>query len=69
MFVPVRKKLSPVMAKAILLWLQQKKLDYYHKLEQEHIHLLLMQEVEQGLDDRDANRLLDVSALQEKYGR
>lgn len=46
-----------------------KKLDYYHRLEQEHIHLLLMQEVEQGLNDRDANRLLDVSVLQEKYGR
>lgn len=45
------------------------KLDYYHRLEQEHIHLLLMQEVVQGLDDCDANRLIDVSAMREKYCR
>ena len=26
-------------------------LDYYHRLEQEHIHLLLLEEAEKGLDD------------------
>lgn len=36
---------------------------------QEHIHLLLLQEVVQGLDDVEANRLLDISDLREKYSR
>jgi antitoxin (DNA-binding transcriptional repressor) of toxin-antitoxin stability system len=45
------------------------KLDYYHRLEQGHIHLLLAQEVQQGLNDMDANQLTDVSDFQKKYGR
>lgn len=45
------------------------KLDYYHRLEREHIHLLLMQEVEKGLDDYASRPLMDVTSLRKKYGR
>lgn len=40
------------------------RLDYYHQLERERIHLLLIDEVGQGLDDVAAGRVKDArSAL------
>mgnify|MGYP006196991207 CR=1 FL=1 len=35
------------------------RLDYYHRLEREHIHLLLLDEVEEGLADVKAGRTRD----------
>lgn len=35
------------------------RLDYYHSLEREHIHLLLADEVSKGLDDVAAGRVKD----------
>ena len=35
------------------------RLDYYHQLERERIHLLLIQEVSTGLDDVAAGRVKD----------
>ncbi len=35
------------------------RLDYYHKLERERIHLLLIDEVSKGLDDVAAGRVKD----------
>lgn len=35
------------------------RLDYYHQLEQEHIHLLLIDEAGKGLDDMAAGRVKD----------
>jgi antitoxin (DNA-binding transcriptional repressor) of toxin-antitoxin stability system len=35
------------------------RLDYYHRLEREHIHLLLVDEVVKGLDDIAAGRVGD----------
>ena len=41
------------------------RLDYYHRLEREHIHLLLIDEATKGLDDVAAGRARDArSALQ-----
>jgi hypothetical protein len=36
-----------------------KRLDYYHQLEREHIHLLLIDEAGKGLDDVAAGRVKD----------
>jgi prevent-host-death family protein len=36
-----------------------KRLDYYHRLESEHIHLLLIDEATKGLDDVAAGRVND----------
>ena len=42
-----------------------KRLDYYHRLERERLHLLLMDEVSKGLDDVAAGRVKDArSAVQ-----
>ncbi|MFC5474977.1 type II toxin-antitoxin system Phd/YefM family antitoxin [Paraherbaspirillum soli] len=41
------------------------RLDYYHQLEREHIHLLLIDDAGKGLDDVAAGRVKDArSALQ-----
>lgn len=39
-----------------------KRLDYYHRLERERIHLLLIDEVGKGLDDIGAGRVRDARA-------
>ena len=38
------------------------RLDYYHQLEHEHIHLLLIDEAGKGLDDIAAGRVKDASS-------
>ncbi|MGK2942463.1 MAG: type II toxin-antitoxin system Phd/YefM family antitoxin [Immundisolibacter sp.] len=35
------------------------RLDYYHRLEREHIHLLLLGEIDKGLADLEAGRTRD----------
>lgn len=37
-----------------------KRLEYYHRLERERIHLLLVDEIGKGLDDVAAGRMKDV---------
>ncbi len=39
------------------------RLDYYHKLERERIHLLLIDEVSMGLDDVAAGRVKDARSV------
>ncbi|MES2535228.1 MAG: type II toxin-antitoxin system Phd/YefM family antitoxin [Pseudomonadota bacterium] len=38
------------------------RLDYYHQLEREHIHLLLIADASKGLDDVAAGRVKDARA-------
>ena len=45
------------------------RLDHYHRLEREHIHLLLLSEAEKGLQDVAEGSVEDVSALRRRYGR
>ena len=45
------------------------RLAYYHRLEREHIHLLLLQDSERGLDDVAAGRVYDIEALRRRHGR
>lgn len=50
---------------AFIAIIDAKRLDYYHQLERERIHLLLIEEVSKGLDDVAAGRVQDArSALQ-----
>ncbi|XXU01949.1 type II toxin-antitoxin system Phd/YefM family antitoxin [Sorangium sp. So ce834] len=46
-----------------------RRLDHYHRLEREHVHLTLLDEAERGLDDLEAGRTLSVEELREKHGR
>ncbi len=45
------------------------RLDHYHRLEREHIHLGLLEEAEGGWADVEAGRVLSVAELRGKYKR
>ena len=45
------------------------RLDHYHRLEREHIHLSLLAEAAQGLDDVEAGRVISAAELRAQYGR
>jgi PHD/YefM family antitoxin component YafN of YafNO toxin-antitoxin module len=45
------------------------KLDYYHALEREHIHLLLLEEAIHGIEGVNAGRVLTLAKLKARYGR
>ena len=44
-----------------------RRLDYYHRLEREHVHLILLEEAARGLADVSAGRLMSVAELRGKY--
>jgi prevent-host-death family protein len=46
-----------------------RRLDHYHKLEREHIHLTLLDEASKGLADVDAGRTIGVREARAKYRR
>lgn len=46
-----------------------RRLDHYHRLEREHIHLTLLDEAERAWDDVEAGRVKPISALRKKYSR
>jgi prevent-host-death family protein len=45
------------------------RLDYYHQLEREHVHLTLLQEALRGIEDIGAGKVITVDKLKAKYGR
>jgi prevent-host-death family protein len=45
------------------------RLDYYHRLEREHIHLALLQEAINGLEDLKARRTLSLKEMKARHGR
>ncbi len=46
-----------------------KRLDHYHRLEREHIHLTLLEEALRGLDDLHTGHTLTLSQLKSRHGR
>jgi len=45
------------------------RLDYYHRLEREHVHITLLEEAVRGIEDVDAGRILTPKKLIARYGR
>ena len=45
------------------------RLDHYHRLEREHIHLVLLEEAVRGVDDVNAGRTMTLAKLKGRYGR
>jgi prevent-host-death family protein len=45
------------------------RLDHYHRLEREHIHLGLLEEAIRGLDVLTAGKTLSLRKLKSRYGR
>ena len=46
-----------------------RRLDHYHRLEREHLHLSLVDEAERALDDVEAGRTIEAAELRKKLGR
>jgi len=45
-----------------------KRLDYYHRLEREHIRLHLLQEAIKGIDDFEAGKTLTLAQMKSRHG-
>ena len=45
------------------------RLDYYHRLEREHVHLTLLEEAVRGVEDVNRGKLLTAAKLKARYGR
>lgn len=45
------------------------RLDYYHRLEREHVHIKLLEEAVRGLEDVNAGRVISAAKLKARYGR
>lgn len=45
------------------------RLDYYHRLEREHVHLTLLDEAGKGIDDVNGGWVLSLAKLKARYGR
>lgn len=45
------------------------RLDYYHRLEREHIHVELLEEAIKGATDLKARRTLSLAQLKSRHGR
>jgi len=44
-----------------------RRLDHYHRLEREQIHLLLLDEAAKGWEDVEAGRMLEAAQVRAKY--
>ena len=45
------------------------RLDHYHRLEREHIHLILLEEAVRGVEDVNAGSTITLAKLKARYGR
>jgi len=45
------------------------RLDHYHRLEREHIHLTLLDEAIRGLTDLEKDKTISLSKLKSRHGR
>ena len=45
------------------------RLDYYHRLEREHVHLTLIEDAIRGVEEVNKGKLLTAAKLKARYGR
>ncbi|MDP2804371.1 MAG: type II toxin-antitoxin system Phd/YefM family antitoxin [Gallionellaceae bacterium] len=57
------EKLITKNGESYVAMIDPQRLDHYHRLERARIHLLLIEEVEKGLDDVEAGRTKDARAV------
>jgi antitoxin (DNA-binding transcriptional repressor) of toxin-antitoxin stability system len=62
-----REKLITRNGESYVALIDARRLDHYHRLEREHLHLTLIDEATRGLDDVAAGRTLGVAELQARY--
>ena len=62
-------KMTPDQDRGVAALIDARRLDYYHRLERENIHLTLLEDVARGWDDVESGDLLSVAELKSRYGR
>lgn len=64
-----REKIITKNGESCAALIDAERLDHYHRLEREHIHLNLLQEALQGLDDLESGKTLSLAQLKSRHGR
>ncbi|MGH8541686.1 MAG: prevent-host-death protein [Stenotrophobium sp.] len=64
-----QEKLITKNGESYVALIDARRLDHYHRLEREHIHLNLLEEAVRGLEDVAAGRVTSVGSLKRKYRR
>ena len=62
-----REKVITRNGESYIALVDARRLDHYHQLEREHIHMTLLDEAGRGLEDLEAGRTLSVRKLRAKY--
>jgi PHD/YefM family antitoxin component YafN of YafNO toxin-antitoxin module len=62
-----REKLITRNGESYVALIDARRLDHYHRLEREHIHLTLIEEATRGLADVEAGRTTGVAELRARY--
>lgn len=62
-----REKIITRNGESYVALVDARRLDHYHRLEREHIHLTLIDEATRGIADIDAGRTLSVAEVRGKY--
>ena len=64
-----REKIITRNGESFVALIDARRLDHYHRLERELIHLTLIEEAEKGLQDALEGKVIGVAELRRKYGR
>ena len=64
-----REKIITRHGESYVALVDARRLDHYHRLERERIHLALLDDAAKGLADVDAGRTMSVASLRAKYRR
>ena len=62
-----REKIITRNGESYVALVDARRLDYYHRLEREHIHLTLISEATRGIADLDAERTIGVAEARARY--
>ncbi|MBI3014903.1 MAG: type II toxin-antitoxin system Phd/YefM family antitoxin [Candidatus Tectomicrobia bacterium] len=64
-----REKIITKNGESCAALIDPERLDHYHRLEREHIHLMLLEEVIHGLEDLKAGKTVSLRKLKARYAR
>jgi hypothetical protein len=62
-----KEKILTRNAESYVALVDARRLDHYHRLEREHIHLTLIEEAARGIADIDAGRTMTVAEARGRY--
>ena len=64
-----REKILTKNGESCAALIDAERLDYYHRLEREHVHLTLLEEALRGIDDVKEGKVVTAAKLKARYDR